>query len=71
MKGKIDKSGSLQIHRASRMRSQICPHSHFRGVKCGDWCPLFGEPFNPNSEFNTKLILCNTTLYFSEFVDER
>ena len=41
MKGRIDKNGTFQIHRAGQWIAQVCPHS---GDSCGDTCPLFGEP---------------------------
>ena len=90
MKGKIDKDGNMCIERDSRHDGAVyCPfqQTNFWGkdVMCGDWCPLFGEPY-PHTErrnpFNaldlsteltgkTALSLCHTTLIFDEFTDER
>ena len=90
MKSKIDKKGDLYIERDSRHDGAVyCPfqQTDLRGkdVPCGDWCPLFGEPY-PHTErrnpFNaldlsteltgkTALSLCHTTLIFDEFTDER
>jgi hypothetical protein len=27
------------------LKDQVCPFDQGTGVNCGDWCPLFGEPF--------------------------
>ncbi len=91
MKGRINQYGNLYIERVRGENAQICPfHDHdnvFYGrfYRCGDWCPLFGEPY-PHTErrnhFNaldlsteltgkTALSLCHKTLIFDEFTDER
>jgi len=54
MKGKIDKDGNMCIERDSRHDGAVyCPfqQTNFWGkdVMCGDWCPLFGEPY-PHTE---------------------
>ncbi len=82
MKGKINLNGYLKIERAGTMRSQICPQVMRRGLlrpnpsyedlPCGDWCPLFSEPerLNPRDE-GWEILICKTSLYFTEFQDER
>lgn len=67
MKGKIGKNGSLYIERAENMTAQACPFS--TDEPCGDWCPLFGEPMRHKNKWI--LNLCQPTLLFEEFVDER
>ena len=90
MKGKIWIDGHLMILRGREMSPQYCPYAQRHtlqnyDIPCGDWCPLFGEPY-PHTErrnpFNaldlsteltgkTALSLCHTTLIFDEFTDER
>ena len=85
MKGKIWIDGHLMILRGREMSPQNCPYAQAIGTTCGDWCPLFGEPY-PHTErrnhFNaldlsteltgkTALSLCHKTLIFDEFTDER
>lgn len=90
MKGKIWIDGHLMILRGREMSPQNCPYAQRHtlqnyDIPCGDWCPLFGEPY-PHTErrnpFNaldlsteltgkTALSLCHTTLIFDEFTDER
>lgn len=88
MKGRIDICGNLYIERAVT-KAQFCPvHDNDldgRLYKCGDWCPLFGEPYphteraNPTNGLDrrmvetgqTVLMLCQTALIFDEFTDER
>lgn len=91
MKGRINQYGNLYIERVRGENAQICPfHDHdnvFYGrfYRCGDWCPLFGEPYphteraNPTNGLDrrmvetgqTVLMLCQTALIFDEFTDER
>jgi hypothetical protein len=89
MKGKIDKYGHLYIIRVRAEIAQFCPlHDNDLDGRlhvCGDWCPLFGEPYphterrNPFSALDlsteltgkTALSLCHKTLIFDEFTDER
>ena len=82
MKGRIDICGNLYIERAV-MKAQFCPVQ--RLYKCGDWCPLFGEPYphteraNPTNGLDRRMVetghtalsLCHKTLIFDEFTDER
>lgn len=89
MKGKIDKYGHLYIIRVRAEILQFCPlHDNDLDGRlhvCGDWCPLFGEPYphteraNPTNGLDrrmkatgqTVLMLCQTALIFDEFTDER
>ena len=45
MNAKINKEGYLEIERAGEMRTQACPMV-MKDIQCGDWCPLFGEPYD-------------------------
>lgn len=68
MKGKINKNGALSIQRKNEMVPQRCCYD--QGESCSDACPLFREPrrlFTGEIE----LQLCDVTLRFSEFEDER
>lgn len=67
MKGKITNEGRLYILRGDRYKAQHCPHSFNR---CGDWCPLFGEPVERPLIYTT-LDLCRKKLSFDGFKDER
>lgn len=90
MKGKIDKKGNLYIERDSRHDGAVyCPFQQTdlsgKDVTCGDWCPLFGEPYphteraSPTNGLDRRMVetgqtvlsLCHTTLIFDEFTDER
>jgi hypothetical protein len=80
LKGKITKYGKLEIERpggASREEGGWCLYSE-TPVKCGDWCPQFGEPYqspgpaavDPKSPWY--LLICQgRTLVFESLVDER
>jgi hypothetical protein len=89
MKGMINEAGVLHIERkrdnnclSGSLIPARCP---FDRTECGDWCPLFGEPYphterrNPFSALDlsteltgkTALSLCHKTLIFDEFTDER
>ena len=41
MRIEISENGYLWLERAGTMKRQDC---HYRDARCGDWCPLFGEP---------------------------
>jgi len=68
--------GGLEIGRGGRFKEQLCPFADASAVfaSCGDSCPLFGEP-RKNSEtkknWTILLPLCNRTLSFDVFLDER
>lgn len=70
MKGKINKSGNLEIERAGKMRAQYCPYVSEKAIyiTCGDWCPAFEEPIWCE---DIEIHICVTTLEFDEFADER
>ena len=84
MKGKIDINGWLRIERSGKEKLQECPFmqrafevNDIVIAPCGDWCPLFGEPYEYD-DFNevakrVDIRLCQTTLSFkmSDFTDER
>lgn len=57
MKGKIDKNGWLTIERSDTERPQLCPVAAYNPdidfSRCGDWCPLFGEPVTSTTEYIT------------------
>ena len=78
MKIRINKKGWLEIERAGKFKQQLCPHGSSDEERCGDWCPLFGEPFFETiSKLEDKKIvslsLCKTIIYCDtdEFRDER
>ena len=69
MKGKVDEGGFLHIERAGKYVLQYCPFSSGGevAVKCGHWCPLFGEPRGERcAGEEIKLDICKKTLFFSE-----
>lgn len=75
MKIKIDKLGYLNIERAGKMAAQDCPATHAR---CGDWCPLFGEPYRWGGENGPDTVmrieLCGGKTLIcapADFTDER
>lgn len=71
IKGKINKLGCLEIDRKIKFVEQYCPVSQ-NDVRCGDWCPLFGEPEYEDDA--TVLVICqNKVLLFEKetFLDER
>jgi hypothetical protein len=73
MKGKIDENGWLWIERAGEMKAQECPCAP-ESSRCGDWCPLFGEPYRYTLEKGTPataIDICQAVLVFEEFEDER
>lgn len=81
MKGKINAQGWLHIERAGYMKKQACPYTNVTDedlCTCGDWCPLFGEPYEDTFDDDdgyangTCLEICsNRRLNFTEFTDER
>lgn len=55
----IDEKGFLWIERHGEPKAQYCPHSA-EEVNCGDWCPLFGEPWREQIEIcNGKILQSN------------
>lgn len=76
MKGKIDATGWLYIERAGRMKVQVCPYksNRYYSKPCGDWCPLFQDPYSYTRQDHIKGILleiCQASIFFEEFEDER
>jgi hypothetical protein len=84
MKGKIDKYGFLNIFRKDDYKVCDCPYSTANDnvMHCGDWCPLFGEPWEEERFVDdgfqdtvktgrTEIELCKRDLQFDEFEDER
>jgi hypothetical protein len=75
MQGKIDVHGKLYLERNYVLRSLNCPVT--KHEFCGDWCVLFGEPIKKLKmvgTVSTELIyveLCQKTIVFTEFKDER
>jgi hypothetical protein len=77
MKIKISTNGFLLIKRATEFKKQLCPRQKITGtgdIKCGDWCPLFGDPENTTDkrrkiELQT-LTLCHGTL-IGHVIDKR
>lgn len=88
MKGKIilaeakngELGGFLVVDRPQGTRSQYC-HFQEGNVRCGDWCPLFGEPYHatlyyyegtPVLSTATSIKICHgKTITFEGFTDER
>lgn len=80
VKGSLDIS-SLQIERAGRMVRQYCCRSPMH--KCGEHCPMFCGPLREADlsgevcralsipKGSTVIQLCEATLVFNEFEDER
>ncbi len=65
MKITITNEGYLRLERAGRLRDQRCTHN---GQRCGDWCPIFGEPHDYDGR--QALNLCMSFLE-GEITDER
>jgi len=73
MKIKITNDGFLLLERKGLFKSQFCCFGVDQNSFCGDWCPLFGEPFPSNIiDWNNldSLSLCNKILT-GEIIDER
>lgn len=82
MEGKINESGVLLIKRKNGYKPQCCPFAKgpFSGC-CSDECALFGEPkiehtykeytYETKDTQTVSLCLCNKTLIFKKFSDER
>ena len=73
MKIRIDKDGHLWLERAGEMRQQFCPHMPTDGGACGDWCPLFVEPFRDLQSICVRLCRTDGSISCvpSDFTDER
>jgi len=72
IKIKIDRKGCLWVRRGNELKMQFCPFQSLEeDVYCGDWCPLFGEPF---ILFDATLKICQDKelrCQIEEFIDER
>lgn len=83
MKIQIDESGNLGIERGSIFKEQYCPYqdigtSSEAGIgawcRCGDWCPMFGEPDwdNPGLHRGVDyLTICNGRVLGGQIKDKR
>ena len=72
MKIKIDEKGHLWIERKGKMKDQFCPYDSDMS-HCGDWCPLFEEPFLDKGNKCMVLTICQNHFITppADFVDER
>lgn len=75
MKIEICEKGHLSIERAGKMVAQGCPFDS-SGVRCGHWCPFFGEPrmnggCNGERRYEDSLTLCNSYTLYGEITDKR
>lgn len=86
MKIKIDKSGSLWLERAGKMKEALCPEDHYLRKdsygstgypthwSCGDWCALFYDYLINTKHVDEHAIeLCKKEYVVreSDFIDER
>jgi len=74
VKGLIRKIGTLYLERKGRLVSAVCPFSSQgeTSVKCGEWCPHFGEPTKERALFQLKLSCGHERVFlFDEFDDQR
>lgn len=70
----IDSQGFLSLVRKGRSVAAFCPYaSHNMTIKCGDWCPMFGEPmFVGDDRYMLQLHCANTSrLILSKLEDNR
>ncbi len=70
MKGEIGTDGCLKVERAGEMKQQICPFGKGDPF-CGDWCPLFGEPWEPILKVIYLKVCQGREFVFSDLKDER
>ena len=72
IKIKIDEKGCLWLRRGNELKIQYCPFQSSQiDTPCGDYCPLFGEPY---ILFDVALKICQDRelrCKIEEFVDER
>ena len=75
MEGKIDGEGDLLMRRGAKLKGQECFYSTASDlevfVRCGDWCPQFGEPMVGDDKMIWLTICQKRTLFFDRFTDER
>lgn len=56
MRIEIDEDGSLRLDRGGKMKNQLCPYTE--ESRCGDWCPLFREPYYFENDKVMEVSLC-------------
>lgn len=73
MKGKIDTEGMLSIERKDKTKRQWCPYDSSEYTsRCGDYCPLFGEPYLcVDVTGKIAIQLCRRRILFDELEDQR
>lgn len=74
MKIEIDNEGFLCLERGGVLKEQYCPHCHGVMDQCGDWCPLFSEPFKNGYQDQIVIHLCNgksITQKWEDYTDRR
>ena len=79
MKIRINEGGGLVIERPGSSRVMYCPFRmrHIQSVRCGDQCPLFGEPVMgyipccPPTKDPDTLTICQGRVLTGEIIDER
>jgi len=73
MKARIS-NGILYLERQGQFQIQRCPFSaHTPQQPCGQWCPLFGEPYMVNYAAGIQgwtLTLCRASLRIEAFEGE-
>jgi len=58
----IDKQGFLSLVRKGRSVLSFCPYaSSNMTIKCGDWCPMFGEPMLAGGDRYMLQLHCSNT----------
>lgn len=69
----IDSNGFLAIARSGEFKPSFCPYaSNNMTIRCGDWCPQFGEPVPSNINKPGQLDLhCTDTRLEGLLVDKR
>lgn len=58
----IDNQGFLSLVRKGRPVLSFCPYaSSNMTIKCGDWCPMFGEPVHAGADRYMLQLHCANT----------
>ena len=68
--GRIDSDGLLWMDRGSGEKQMQCMVSDNTSDYCGDHCAMFGDPYTVNGG-RTKVILCQSGVYFDTLTDDR
>ena len=76
MEGRRTEKGYFEIRRGAEFAPQYCPFDQSQqSATCGDWCPLFGEPYKMVGQGRTSTLqilhLCHAKLAFDKFEDLR